>query len=132
MENKGCAFEIKGGGKPRYFASPAVERFTDFARFLYENRENGDYTPRPLSMRIPETVELKEAEWHEIADHRVDGYSCFIGVDIPENVIWVNENAGDGMALYCFSLTAVMEEAASDTEDIWERLLLRYPNARMC
>lgn len=37
MNNKGCAFEMKGGGTSRYFASPAVKGFADFVRFLYEN-----------------------------------------------------------------------------------------------
>ncbi len=33
MKNKGCAFEIKGGGASRYFASPAVTGLADFVAF---------------------------------------------------------------------------------------------------
>ena len=43
MKNKGCAFELKGGGKSRYFSSPEVTGLADFARFLYENRERDIY-----------------------------------------------------------------------------------------
>lgn len=131
MENKGCAFEIRGGGISRYYASPEVMGLGDFVRFLYENRANEAGAPRPVRTRIPQTAELSEAEWHDIADNKETGYSCFFIVDIPENQLWVNEDTGAGMALYCFPFKAVMEAAASGTGDIWERLLARFPHARM-
>ena len=100
MKNKGFAFEIKGGGASRYFASPAVTGFADFVRFLYENRGDDGHAPRPIHRRIPQATPLSEAEWHEIADNKDAGYSGFIVVDIPENQVWVNEDTGGGMALY--------------------------------
>ena len=131
MKNKGFAFEIKGGGTSRYFASPAVTGFADFVRFLYENRGDAGHAPRPIHRRIPQVTPLSEAEWHEIADNKDAGYSGFIVVDIPENQVWVNEDTGDGMALYCFPFIAVMEVSASGTADPWEQLLAKYPTARM-
>lgn len=131
MKNKGFAFEIKGGGAFRYFVSPAVTGFVDFVRFLYENRGDEGHAPRPIHRRIPQATPLSEEEWHEIADNKDAGYSGFIVVDIPENQVWVNEDTGGGMALYCFPFTAVMEVAASEAADPWEQLLAKYPKARM-
>ena len=59
------------------------------------------------------------------------GFSCYFMLDIRENQMWVNEDTGEGLALYLFPFTAVMEEAASGTGDIWVRLLARFPKAKM-
>lgn len=131
MNNKGCAFEMKGGGTSRYFASPAVKGFADFVRFLYENRGSADKAPRPLPQRIPQVVELTEAEWDDIADSNDSGYSCILIIDIRENQVWISEDIGDGMAIYFFPFTAVMEVVTSGGTDVWERLLKEYPSAKM-
>ena len=68
MKNKGCAFEIKGGGSCRYYTSPAVTGLADFARFLYENRASAAGVPLPVRKRIPQAEEISETAWHEIAD----------------------------------------------------------------
>ena len=52
-------------------------------------------------------------------------------VNVPENQVWVNEDTGAGMALYCFPFLAVMEVAASGAADPWETLLVKYPSAKM-
>ena len=54
MKNKGCAFEIQGGGTSRYFTSPLVHGFSDFVRFLDENRGEAGHAPLPLHKRIPQ------------------------------------------------------------------------------
>ena len=131
MENKGCAFEIKGGGISRYFASPSVKGLADFVHFLHENQSGETGAPRPISKRIPQIVLLSEKDWRDIADSNGSGYFCFIVVDIRENQVWVNEDIGDGMAIYLFPFTAVMEVAASGAVDPWESLLTKYPSARM-
>lgn len=131
MKNKGCAFEIKGDGKSRYFSAPAVSGLADFACFLYENRASAAGTPLPIKERIPQAEEIPETAWQEIADHKAAGRACYFMLDIGENQVWVNEDTGAGMALYLFPFTAVMEEAASGTSDLWERLLARFPHARM-
>lgn len=130
MKNKGCAFEIKGDGKSRYFSAPAVSGLADFARFLYENRAGAAGTPLPIRKRIPQAEEISETAWQKIADHKAD-CACYFMLDICENQMWVNEDTGAGMALYLFPFTAVMEEAAFGTSDLWERLLARFPHARM-
>ena len=130
MKNEGCAFEIKGDGKSLYFSAPAVSGLTDFARFLYENRAGAAGTPLPLGERIPQAEEISETAWQKIADHKAD-CACYFMLDICENQMWVNEDAGAGMALYLFPFTAVMEEAAFGPDDLWERLLARFPHARM-
>ncbi len=61
------------------------------------------HAPLPLHKRIPQaTPQISEAEWRNIADNQDTGYSCFIVVNGPENQVWVNEDTGAGMALYCF------------------------------
>lgn len=130
MKNKGCVFEIKGDGKSRYFSAPAVSGLADFARFLYENRASAAGTPLPIRKRIPQAEEISETAWQKIADHKAD-CACYFMLDICENQMWVNEDTGAGMALYLFPFTAVMEEAAFGTSDLWERLLARFPHARM-
>ena len=81
--------------------------------------------------RIPQATQISEAEWRNIADNQDTGYSCFIVVNIAENQVWVNEDTGAGMALYCFPFLAVMEVAASGAADPWETLLAKYPSAKM-
>lgn len=130
MKNEGCVFEIKGDGKSRYFSAPAVSGLADFARFLYENRAGAAGTPLPIRKRIPQAEEISETAWQKIADHKAD-CACYFMLDICENQMWVNEDTGAGMALYLFPFTAVMEEAAFGTSDLWERLLARFPHARM-
>ena len=110
MKNKGCAFEIQGGGASRYFTSPLVHSFSDFVRFLDENRGEAGHAPLPLHKRIPQAAQISEAEWRNIAD---------------------NQDTGAGMALYCFPFLAVMEAAASGAANPWETLLAKYPSARM-
>src|SRR5699024_7343222 len=85
MKNKGCAFEIQGGGTSRYFTSPLVHGFSDFVRFLDENRGEAGHAPLPLHKRIPQATQISEAEWRNIADNQDTGYSCFIVVNIAEN-----------------------------------------------
>lgn len=130
MKNEGCAFEIKGDGKSRYFSAPAVSGLADFARFLYENRAGAAGTPLPIRKRIPQAEEISETAWQKIADLKAD-CACYFMLDICENQMWVNEDTGAGMALYLFPFTAVMEEAAFGTGDIWERLLARFPGAKL-
>lgn len=130
MKRKGCAFEIKGGRVSRYFASPSVKGFADFVHFLHENQSGETGAPRPIPKRIPQVVLLSEKDWHDIADSNGSGYSCFIVVDIRENQVWINEDIGDGMAIYLFPFTAVMEVAASGGADVWERLLAQFPDAK--
>lgn len=131
MKNKGFAFEIKGGGSSRYYASPAVTGFADFVRFLYENQGDAGHAPRPIHKRMPQIAPLSEREWHDIADHKAEGYSGFIVVDISENQVWVNEDTGAGMALYCFPFIEVMKVAASGAADPWGALLAAYPMAKL-
>lgn len=131
MKNEGCAFEIKGDGKSRYFSAPAVSGLVDFARFLYENRAGAAGTPLPIRKRIPQAEEISETAWQKIADHKAADFACYLILDIRENQVWVNEDTGAGMTLYLFPFTAVMEEAAFGTSDLWERLLARFPHARM-
>lgn len=131
MKNKGCAFELKGDGKSRYYSAPEVSGLSDFARFLYENRAGAAGTPLPLKERIPQAEEISETAWQEIADHKAAGCACYFMLDMRENQMWVNEDTGAGMALYLFPFTAVMEEAATGTGGLWERLLARFPGARM-
>lgn len=130
MKNKGCAFELKGDGKSLYFSSPEVTGLADFARFLYENRAGADGNPLPLAGRIPQAEEISGAAWQKMADRAAD-YPCYLLLDVGENQMWVNEDVGAGMALYLFPFTAVMEEAALGTGGLWERLLARFPHARM-
>ena len=131
MKNKGCAFELKGGGKSRYYSAPEVSGLADFACFLYENRASAAGAPLPIRKRIPQAEEISETAWQKIADHKAADFACYFILDISENQVWVNEDTGEGLALYLFPFTAVMEEAASGTVDIWERLLARFPHARM-
>ena len=63
MKNKGCAFEIKGDGKSRYFSAPAVSGLADFARFLYENRAGAAGISLPIRKRIPLAEEISESAW---------------------------------------------------------------------
>lgn len=103
----------------------------DFARFLNENRASVAGVPLPIRKRIPQAEEISETAWHEIADYRTAGFACYFMLDMQADQIWVNEDTGDGLALYRFPLSAVMEEAASGTGGIWERLLARFPKAKM-
>ena len=57
-------------------------------------------------------------------------FSCFLIADIVGNVLWVNEDHGDGLAHYVFPLSAVLEVAAVEG-DVWALLLARFPNARV-
>ena len=131
MRNKGCAFELKGGGSCRYFTSPAVAGLVDFIRFLYENRADAAGVPQHVKKRIPQAEEIPETAWHDIAEGGSDLYSCYFILDISENCLWVNEDRGDGLALYVFPFNAVMEAATLGTADIWERLLAMFPHARL-
>ena len=130
MENKGCAFELKGGGKSRYYSAPEVSGLVDFLRLLCGNRAGAVGTPLPIKERIPWAEEISETAWQKIADHKA-GCACYFVLDISENQMWVNEDMGAGMALYLFPFTAVIAEAATGTSDIWERLLARFPGAKL-
>ena len=131
MKNKGCVFELRNDEKSRYFSAPEVLGLADFARFLYENRACAAGIPLPITERIPQAEEISETAWQKIADQKVTDYACYFVLDISENHVWVNEDTGGGMALYLFLFTAVMEEAAFGTDDLWERLLARFPHARI-
>lgn len=131
MKNKGCAFEIKGGGISSYYTSPAVSGLADFARFLYENRSSAAGAPRPMWKRIPQAEQISETAWHEIADGGEAGYSSFFILDIQENRLWVNEDRGDGRSLYVFPFNAALKVAAFGTTDLWERLLGMFPGAKL-
>lgn len=99
--------------------------------FWGEIRGEACHAPLPLHKRIPQAVQISEAEWRNIADNQDTGYSCFIVVNITENQVWVNEDTGGGMALYCFPFLAVIEVADSGATDPWETLLAKYPSAKM-
>lgn len=131
MKNKGCAFEIKGGGHSRYYASSEVTGLVDFVRFLYENRASAAGVPQPMRKRIPQAVEISETAWHEIANGGEAGYSGFFILDIEENRLWVNEDRNGELGLYGFPFNAVMKEAASGTADLWGRLLAMFPSAKL-
>ena len=105
MKNKGCAFEIQGGGTSRYFTSPLVHGFADFVRFLDENRGEAGHAPLPLHKRIPQAAQISKAEWRNIADNQDTGYSCFIVINGPENQVWVKrKRPGNGL----FSLVSLV------------------------
>lgn len=131
MKNKGCAFEIKGGGISSYYTSPAVSGLAEFVRFLYENRASAAGAPRPMWKRIPQAEQISETTWHEIADGGEAGYSSFFILDIQENRLWVNEDRGDGRSLYVFPFNAVLKVTAFGTTDLWERLLGMFPGAKL-
>ena len=131
MKNKGCAFEVKGGGSCRYYTSPAVTGLADFARFLYENRASAAGVPQPMQKRIPQAEQISETAWHKIADGGEAGYSGFFILDIQENRLWVNEDRGGGLGLYVFPFNTVLREAALGTADLWERLLAMFPGAKL-
>lgn len=131
MKNKGCAFELKGSGKSRYYSAPEVSGLVDFLRFLCGNRAGAAGISLPIRKRIPWAEEISETAWRKIEDHKAEGCACYFILDIRENQMWVNEDTGAGMALYLFPFTAVMAEAATGTSDIWERLLACFPHARM-
>lgn len=131
MKNKGCAFEVKGGGSCRYYTSAVVTGLADFARFLYENRASAAGVPQPMQKRIPQAEQISETAWHEIADGKGAEYSSIFILDIQENRLWVNEDRGGGMGLYIFPFNAVLKAAAFGTADLWERLLSVFPGAKL-
>ena len=85
-----------------------------------------------MIMKGTGAVEVPEAAWLAMADDpEAEGrFACFLIADIVGNVLWVNEDRGDGLAHYLFPLTAVLEMAAG-AGDIWPALMARFPNARM-
>ena len=99
---------------------------------LHENERDGGGSPLPLAGRIAGAVECPEAAWLAMADdmEAEKKFSCFLIADIVGNVLWVNEDHGDGLAHYVFPLSAVLEAAAMEG-DVWALLLARFPNARM-
>ena len=121
MNDRGCAFKVVDADGVRYYTSPEVLGLADFARCLHENERDGGGSPLPLAGRIAGAVECPEAE---------KKFSCFLIADIVGNVLWVNEDHGDGLAHYVFPLGAVLEAAAMEG-DVWALLLARFPNARM-
>ena len=132
MKDRGCAFKVVEDGAVRYYTSAEVSGLSDFARFLHGNERDGGGSPLPLAGRIPGAVEVPEAAWLAMADDpEAEGrFSCFLIADIVGNVLWVNEDRGDGMAHYVFPLTAVLEMAAG-AGDVWPALMARFPDARM-
>lgn len=133
MKNRGCAFEIQDGGKSRYFVSPTVSGLADFARAIYENRAGAAGSPLPPEQRIPQAEEISGTAWLKIADDPEAGnrFSCFFVWEVSENRLWVNEDTGGGLANYLFPFGAVLEEAAAGSSGLWERLLARFPGARL-
>ena len=99
---------------------------------LHENERDGGGSPLPLAGRIAGAVECPEAAWLAMADdpEAEKRFSCFLIADIVGNVLWVNEDHGDGLAHYVFPLSAVLEAAAMEG-DVWALLLVRFPNARV-
>ena len=133
MKNdRGCAFKVVDAGGVRYYTSPEVLGLADFARSLHENERDGGGSPLPLAGRIAGAAECPEAAWLAMADdmEAEEKFSCFLIADIVGNVLWVNEDHGDGLAHYVFPLSAVLEAAAMEG-DVWALLLARFPNARM-
>lgn len=132
MRDRGCAFKVVEDGAVRYYTSDAVSGLSDFARFLHGNERDGGGSPLPLARRIPGAVEVSDAAWMAMADDS-DGegrFACFLIADIVGNVLWVNEDRGDGMGHYVFPLSSVLEMAAG-AGDVWPALMARFPNARM-
>ena len=130
MKNKGCAFEVKGGGSCRYYTSPAVTGLADFVRFLYENRASAAGAPQPMQKRIPQAEQISETAWHEIADGGYAEYFSIFILEIQENRLWVNEDLGDGMGGYVFPFSEVLK-LAGETTDLWPCLLEHFPSARV-
>ncbi len=133
MKNdRGCAFKVVDADGVRYYTSPEVLGLADFARSLHENERDGGGSPLPLAGRIAGAAEWPEAAWLAMADdpEAEERFSCFLIADIVGNVLWVNEDHGDGLAHYVFPLSAVLEAAAMEG-DVWALLLARFPNARV-
>lgn len=132
MKDRGCAFLVKEKGAARYYTSPAVSGLADFARFLHENREDSGGRAVPLAGRIPQAEEISEAGWLEIADSPEEGrFACFFMADLENGLLWVNEDRGGGMAYFVFPISVVLDAAACGGNDLWERLLIQYPGARV-
>lgn len=129
---KGSLLEIKDGEKSQYFFFPSVHGLADFAYYLFENRANAAGEPIPLWKRIPNAEEITETAWSALVDdlETAEQYTCNMILEIPLDLLWVNEDIGEGGSYYAFSFSAVMEAAASGTHDLWKRLLAQYPNAR--
>ena len=132
MKDSGCAFKVVDAGGVRYYTSPEVLGLADFARSLQEKEKDRGGKPLPLAERIAGAVECPEAMWLAMADdmEAEKKFSYFLIADIVGNVLWVNEDHGDGLAHYVFPLSAVLEVAAVEG-DVWALLLARFPNARV-
>lgn len=130
MKNKGCAFEVKGGGLSSYYVSPQITGLVDFVRFLHDRASIAE-SPQPMQKRIPQVEQVSEAVWRKIAEGGEDTYSGIFILDIEENRLWANEDRGDGMALYAFPLSETLKAAVSGTADLWERLLAMFPGAKL-
>ena len=132
MKESGCAFKVVDAGGVRYYTSPELLGLADFARSLHGKERDGGGSPLPLAGRIAGAVECPEAAWLAMADdmEAEKKFSCFMIADIVGNVLWVNEDHGDGLAHYVFPLNAVLEAAAMEG-DVWDLLLARFPNARL-
>lgn len=132
MKDSGCAFKIVDMDGIRYYTSPEIAGLADFARSLDGKARSEGGSPLPLAGRIAGAVECPEAVWLAMADdmEAEKRFSCFLGVDVVENILWVNEDRGEGLALYMFQLSEVLKAAAMEG-DIWDFLLSRFPYARI-
>ena len=118
----GCAFELRHGGVSRYYAADSLGGMAGLAVCILND----------ALLQAPGLREVSAAEWHGWAD-RPDSveYRSFLVVDMDENTLVANEDAGRGMAYYRFPLRAVLDEAAVSPWGLWDRLLGRFPAARM-
>lgn len=131
-KNSGCAFKIVDTDGVRYYTSREIAGLADFARSLHGKARDGGGSPLPLVERIAGAVECSEEAWLAMADdmEAEKKFSCFLIVDIVENILWVNEDRGEGLALYMFQLSEVLKAVAVE-RDIWDFLLSRFPYARI-
>lgn len=132
MKDSGCAFKIVDTDGVQYYTSREIAGLADFVRSLHEKARGGGGSPLPLAERIAGAVECPEEAWLAMADDREaeKKFSCFLIVDIVENILWVNEDRGEGLALYMFQLSEVLKAVAVEG-DIWDFLLSRFPYARI-
>ena len=115
MKNKGCAFEIKSKGQSRYYVSDTISGLADLAACI-------------ISENVSAATPITAADWHYMADHPAE--AAYFVADMDADLLFANEDIGDGMGCYVFPLGAVLEAAKAGSTDLWTRLLALYPNAK--